>query len=203
VSTVDPSLPDKVVLVHRALGGHGIKHAFGGALALAYYAEPRSTIDIDINVFAPVTDSADVLGALAPLGVDTSTPPAGFEQHGQVRVMWGRVPLDLFFAYDPLHAAMARSVRTVPFGADTIPVLSPEHLMICKVVFNRPKDWLDIEQMLLIVDDLQAAEVRAWVERILGSDDGRLTRLDGTVADIVGTTNRPGPGPPEGSEGGG
>ena len=186
MSAAEPSLPDKVVLVHAALGGGGIHHAFGGALALAYYAEPRTTIDIDINVFAPVTASADVLGALAPLGVDTATPPAGVEQHGQVRVMWGRVPLDLFFAYDPLHTAMARSVRTVPFGDDTIPVLAPEHLMICKVVFSRPKDWLDIEQMLLIVDDLDAAEVRAWVERILGADDARLSRLDRTVADVVG-----------------
>ena len=65
MSTTDPSLPDKVVLVHGALNGRGINHAFGGALALAYYAEPRSTIDIDINVFAPVTDSSAVLGARA------------------------------------------------------------------------------------------------------------------------------------------
>ena len=186
MSTLDPSLPDKVVLVHRALGGRGINHAFGGALALAYYAEPRSTIDIDINVFAPVTDSTEVLAALAPLGVDTASPPVGFEEHGQVRVMWGRVPLDLFFEYDPLHTAMARSVRTVPFGDDTIPVLSPEHLMVCKVVFSRPKDWLDIEQMLLIVDDLDATEVRRWAERILGADDARLTQLDRAVADVVG-----------------
>jgi hypothetical protein len=194
VSATEPSLPDKVVLLHRALGAQGIDHAFGGALALAYYAEPRSTIDIDINVFAPVTDSSEVLGALAPLGVDTATPPGGFEQHGQVRVMWGRVPLDLFFAYDPLHAAMARSVRTVPFGDDTIPVLAPEHLMICKVVFNRPKDWLDIEQMLLIVDDLDAADVRVWVTRILGADDARVTRFDRTVADVVGAVGPGGAG---------
>jgi hypothetical protein len=194
VSATDPSLPDKVVLVHGALGGRGINHAFGGALALAYYAEPRSTIDIDINVFAPVTDSSEVLRALAPLGVDTATPPGGFEQHGQVRVMWGRVPLDLFFAYDPLHAAMARSVRTVPFGDDTIPVLSPEHLMICKVVFNRAKDWLDIEQMLLVVDDLDTADVHGWVARILGFDDARLIRFDRTVTDVVGTTGPGGAG---------
>ena len=194
MSATEPSLPDKVVLLHGALGAQGIDHAFGGALALAYYAEPRSTIDIDINVFAPVTDSSEVLGALAPLGVDTATPPGGFEQHGQVRVMWGRVPLDLFFAYDPLHEAMARSVRTVPFGDDTIPVLSPEHLMICKVVFNRPKDWLDIEQMLLIVDDLDAADVRVWVARILGADDARVARFDRTVADVVGAIGPGGAG---------
>jgi len=44
-----PSLPEKVVAIDSALTG--LPHAFGGALALAYYAEPRATVDIDVNVF--------------------------------------------------------------------------------------------------------------------------------------------------------
>ncbi|HEY7952208.1 MAG TPA: hypothetical protein VID70_04420 [Solirubrobacteraceae bacterium] len=47
----EPSLPDKVLAIHRALAQAKVAHAFGGALALAYYAEPRGTIDIDLNVF--------------------------------------------------------------------------------------------------------------------------------------------------------
>jgi hypothetical protein len=31
---------DRVVMVHRALAGHEIPHALGGALALAYNATP-------------------------------------------------------------------------------------------------------------------------------------------------------------------
>ena len=45
-------------------------HAFGGALALAYHAEPRATVDIDLNVFIPVERADEVLAPLGRLGVD-------------------------------------------------------------------------------------------------------------------------------------
>ena len=71
------TLPEKILAVHDALGA--LPHAFGGALALAYYAEPRATIDIDLNVFVPPTQAAAVLGVLGPLGVHGSIElaPAG------------------------------------------------------------------------------------------------------------------------------
>ena len=47
-----PSLPEKVVAIHERLARAKTAHAFGDALALAYYAEPRATGDIDLNVFA-------------------------------------------------------------------------------------------------------------------------------------------------------
>ncbi len=38
-------LIDLVVTVHDRLDQAGVAHAFGGALALAYVAEPRGTVD--------------------------------------------------------------------------------------------------------------------------------------------------------------
>ena len=54
-----------------------IPHAIGGALALAYYAEPRATIDIDLNVFVPPERWEEVVGALARSASTpgSSTPP--------------------------------------------------------------------------------------------------------------------------------
>ena len=37
----------------------------------------------------------------------------------------------------------------MPFADDTVPILAPEHLAVCKAMFDRPKDWMDIEQMLI------------------------------------------------------
>ncbi|MBI1843131.1 MAG: hypothetical protein HYR89_00725, partial [Actinobacteria bacterium] len=59
-------LPRKVLALTCALDG--VPHAFGGALALAYYAEPRATIDIDLNVFVHGDRFMDVAKQLAPLG---------------------------------------------------------------------------------------------------------------------------------------
>ena len=177
----EPSLPDKILAIHVGLSADKVAHAFGGALALAYYAEPRATIDIDLNVFVAPTAYPTVERALTPLGVAPIDSVVA-ERDGQCRCWWGRTPIDLFFAYDELHEAMRRESRMVPFGEDRIPVLSPEHLLVCKCVFDRPKDWLDIEQVLVSTQELDTQEIAQALARLLGHDDHRRQRFDAAVA---------------------
>jgi hypothetical protein len=59
----------------------------------------------------------------------------------------------------------------------TIPILAPEHLAVCKAMFDRAKDWIDIEQMIVATDPLDLPEVEAWLEALAGEDNQRLTRL--------------------------
>ncbi|HEX2706481.1 MAG TPA: hypothetical protein VHM66_00555 [Solirubrobacterales bacterium] len=172
-----PSLPEKVTAIHERLDDARVPHAIGGALALAYYAEPRATIDIDINVFIPTERWPDVRDALAPLGIDVGVDAAALERDGQVRLWWDRNPVDLFFSYDEFHDAMRHGARRVPFGQGTIPILAPEHLAVCKAMFDRVKDWLDIEQILVATDPLDLAEVESWLERMVGGEDPRLQKL--------------------------
>lgn len=171
------SLSEKVLALHQALAEARMPHAIGGALALAYYAEPRATVDVDINVFVPVERWPEVRDALAPLGVDVTTDEAALARDGQVRLWWDRNPVDLFFSYDPFHDEMRRAARRVPFAGETLPILAPEHLAVCKAMFDRPKDWLDIEQMIVATDPLDLPEVEAWLEAMAGEGNQRLTRL--------------------------
>ena len=173
-----PSLPEKIVAIHERFARAKVPHAFGGALALAYYAEPRATIDIDVNVFLAPSDYPAVRQTLASLGVDDGVDPEVVRRDGQCRLQWGDTPIDLFFANVALHEAMRATIRREPFGEATIPVLAPEHLLVCKAVFNRPKDWLDIEQMLVCVEELDTEEVRMWLDRIVGADDPRREHFD-------------------------
>ncbi len=176
----EPALPEKIIAIHRQLSDAKIAHAFGGALALAYYAEPRATIDIDINVFATPAEYDAVSAALTPLGVG-EIDAAVLQRDGQCRAWWGRTPIDLFFAYDEIHTAMRRELHIEPFAEDRIPVLAPEHLVVCKASFDRPKDWLDIEQVLVCVADLDIPEIRRWLDRIVGVEDPRRLRFDELV----------------------
>ena len=172
------SLPEKIEAIDRQLQARRIDHAFGGALALAYYAEPRATDDIDVNVFLAPEDFGRLKDALEPLGIAAGEDDARAAQRdGQVRLWWERNPIDIFLAYDQLHDEMRQQKRVVPFGEQRIPILAPEHLLACKALFDRPKDWLDIEQILLTVDDLDASDALRWVERGAGEDDHRLTKL--------------------------
>jgi hypothetical protein len=172
-----PTLAQRIVALDTAL--REIPHAFGGALALAYYAEPRATVDIDLNAFVGTEQLPEVAHALASLGVDAADPAvaAAIQRDGQGRVMWDTTPIDLFFAYDPFHIAAAHRVRQAPFADTTIPILGPEHLVVCKAVYDRPKDWVDIDAMLQAGTAIDAAEVLRWTGRIAGDRDPRFDRI--------------------------
>ena len=73
-----------------------------------------------------------------------------------------------------------------PIRQGGIPILAPEHLLVSKALFDRPKDWLDIEQMLVCVDELDTEEIRGWLARILGADDPRGERFEEMLRDEVG-----------------
>lgn len=179
------SLPDKIVAIDEALTA--VPHAFGGALALAYYAEPRATIDIDLNVFVAVEDHEAVFAPLCELGVTVDATDT-IERDGQVRLWWDATPLDVFFAYDRFHVTAGAASRHVPFADTTIPILAAEHLVVCKVVFDRPKDWVDIDAMVALGAAIDTGEVLRWVGRIIGDDDTRY----GRVAAVLSARSGPG-----------
>ena len=67
-------LDEKMVAIERAFETADIAHAFGGANALAYYATPRATVDIDVNIFAPASRAGEVLASLGALGATVDAP---------------------------------------------------------------------------------------------------------------------------------
>ena len=179
-------LDEKVAVLARVLAAADLPHAFGGAIALAYYATPRGTRDVDINVFLPASAFDRVLEALVPIGVEPPTPTQRrtLERDGQVRLAWDRTPIDLFFSYTELHDACLERRRKVPFGRDRITILGPEDLAIFKVLFARDKDWRDLHEMLLAQGrEFDAAYAIGWLERIVAPDDERLVRFRELVAE--------------------
>jgi hypothetical protein len=171
-------LAARIVAVHEMLDSMTVTHQFGGAVALAWYRSPRATTDIDLNVTVSPKDAEPVLGALTHLGVTVSrSDRAMIRRDGQARLDWDGSYLDLFFATLDLHQEMAERSRQVSFGPVRIPILSPEHLIVCKVVFDRSKDWLDIEEMIAWGTAIDEAEVLGWIEEILGGAAEQYARL--------------------------
>ena len=74
-------------------------------------------------------------------------------------------PIDLFFSYYPFRVAVEQGAIEAPFADTTIRVLSATHLSVCKVVFDRPRDWVDIEAMLDASANLDASEIMRRVGR--------------------------------------
>lgn len=176
------TLAERIVALERALAG--VPHAFGGAIALAYYAEPRATIDIDLNLFVRAREFDRVGEILIALGASADEPSVAATalRDGQVRVMWDGTPVDLFFAYDAFHEAAAARVRTVPFAQSEITILAVEHLIVCKVIFDRPKDWVDIDAIVANGSFVDRAEVFRWVGRIASDTDPRFDRVGAVLS---------------------
>ncbi len=172
-----PTLVEKVLTIHDALEAAEVPHAFGGALALAYHVgDVRATKDIDLNIFASPEDAERVL-ALLPVGVewDRSNIEA-VRRDGQVRLWWEHTPVDLFFDVDDVHREAARHVRVVPFAGTAIPVLGSTELTVFKMIFSRPKDWVDISAMLE-AGTVDPEAVGAAFARIMGPELEALGRL--------------------------
>ena len=180
------ALDEKVVALERAFRAARLPHAFGGAIALAYYATPRGTQDVDVNLFVPVAQQGRAIAALLPLGVEAPDAERRrlAERDGQLRVRWDTTPLDLFFAYDALHDACRERRRSVAFPGERITILSAEDLAIFKVLFAREKDWRDLRELLFAQGaafDRACAE--GWLERIVAPEDERLARFRALLAD--------------------
>ncbi len=171
-------LAAKILAVHEMLDSMRVTHQFGGAVALAWYRSPRATTDVDLNVTVAPQDAEPVLGALTHLDVTISrSDRVAIKRDGQARLEWDGSYLDLFFATLDLHQEMAERSRMVDFGPVQIPILSPEHLIVCKAVFDRPKDWVDIEEMVAWGTEIDRVEVQRLIGEILGDSSEQHARL--------------------------
>jgi hypothetical protein len=169
-------LGDQLLAIHDALDDARIPHAIGGAIALGYCTlEPRGTRDLDVNVFIGPERAKDVFTAL-PEGVEFSgVHLEQAEKDGQVRLRWGATPIDVFLSVLPFHDHVQAHVRVVPFEGRTIPVLGCTGLAVFKAMFDRPRDWVDIEAMFE-ARAVDLDEARRWVVEMVG-EDARAEKL--------------------------
>lgn len=147
-------IAEVVLEIDSALTALKVDHAFGGALALAYYSEPRGTVDIDLNVATPFESRSSLLHELTKLGWTVTAedqdaiPSEGSRLHQEGET----VVVDLFFAFDDYHTEVLNNAVLKPFvvrGDRTeLSFLAPEDLAVFKISFNRPKDWVDLQAMV-------------------------------------------------------
>lgn len=187
---------ERVKQIHAALDAHGIAHAFGGAIALIYAVEhPRLTHDIDLNISV---DPARVEVVMRALPEDLPWDDGDMEavrRDGQVRLHWEKdLPVDLFFPQHRFHQTVARRTRVVVFDREPLPVISPTDLAVFKTLFNRTKDWADIEAMLE-AGTVDTTDALGWVGEILGDDHPSYRHLEQVVARVGGDGGHPGADP--------
>lgn len=193
---------ERTVALHVALERAGLLHAIGGALALGYHiADPRGTRDIDLNVSIDPDHPQALFDAL-PAGIRwTAVDVERARRDGQVRLFWPLedgvdsglpIPVDLFLPQHALHAVVAGRAELVPMLDSQVPIVSATDLTIFKALFDRPKDWVDIGE-LLRAGKVDQEEVLTWIGEIVGVDDQRIAHLRA----VAEQARRPTAGPPD------
>lgn len=179
------SLVDAIEALIDALEKSSLDYAFGGAIALSAWAEPRATTDIDLNLWIDGDGLIPAIRSLEPAGVsvDASSARGQIESRG---MFVGRIHgyrLDVFVPSIPFYAeALQRRRRLRILDRETW-VLSPECLAVFKLLFFRAKDLVDLERMVMIQGAaLDRSFVRRSVASMMGESDERMRAWDEIVS---------------------
>ena len=180
------NLVDFVLVVHDLLDRSQVPHAFGGALALAYYGQPRATLDVDLNVFVADVEGRAVTAILRSAGLEPEESVPGAPVGGRRYVQRGGPKLDVFLDLDPTYRAIRDRVVRHPFGATRVelPFLSAEDLVAFKLSFGRPRDWVDIGDVVGNGTPLDVDVIESTLLALRGPHmHPRLARLRAMLAD--------------------
>ncbi len=166
----------------RALEAAGIDHAIGGALALGVHGVPRGTLDVDLNVFVPDERLDAVFDVLRETGVtlDPEAARNAARQQGMFVGHFEGTRIDVFVPSIPFsdEAGRTRVRLAAPDGGHDW-FLSAEALAVFKLLFARPKDFVDLERLVAVQGAaLDHAWVRRWIVEMMGDEDLRVQRWD-------------------------
>lgn len=173
-----------------ALEAAGLPYAIGGALALGYYAVPRATVDVDINIFVPpATDLPSALQALQGAGFTPDGAVAAIQRQattdGQFRGYIHGLRVDVFVPTIDYYAELQQRRRQVPLSGRSAWVLGPEDIAVLKLMFYRRKDLADVESLLREQSgSLDLEFVADKLRDLVGEGDERLATLR-EIADEV------------------
>ena len=162
------SLLEWVALVSRSLSEAGVGHALAGGLAVAVWARPRATVDMDLVVPTDEESIARARGALAAAGlIQTRRRKMQFKRLGLLRLAIPpdaereTIAVDLLllrpdFAADVLARAEPRRLAGVE-----IPVASAEDTVLLKLLRLSDQDRADIKA-IAAETALDGAYLRQW-----------------------------------------
>jgi hypothetical protein len=175
------SLVEVVTSLIDHLEASEMPYAFGGAIALSAWSEPRATTDVDLNLWTNDDELPRAVELLRAAGVAIELEQAqrGARERGMFAAPHGSYRVDVFVPSVPFYdEALERRMRVTLAKRQTW-VLSPESLAVFKMLFFRAKDLVDLERLIEVRrPPLDVAFVRGWLLDMVGPDDIRIAKWD-------------------------
>ena len=134
-----------------------------GGLANAVWGEPRTTRDVDLKVYIGERTAQEFAALVAEEFAPATPTPGGPALVVSIPILPG-VMVDFLIAIPGYEEEVLARARTFDFGEMTLPVCSPEDFIIHKIIADRPKDWADVEGVLIEQhNELDQKYVYAWL----------------------------------------
>lgn len=169
------SVEKAMTLMAEAFDRHHVPHALIGGMAIAYRANPRATVDIDLIVAADALTIGIVVAELVASGFrpDVRQILQDWSQD-QLAVLWfGPVRIDWLKPALPVYQHVVDSAEPLLAFGKPLSVASVEGLILCKLLADRAQDQADIIALVRTHPgeiDMESIE-REWAA--IGEPDAR------------------------------
>lgn len=152
----DPLNPGKLFDALRAVAAcmdeHGAPHALIGGVAASILARPRYTDDVDILISMAEIHWQPLLDCGTRFGIVPRIPNAlAFARRSRVLLLRhepSEVDVDVTIAQIPFEEAIIERATRQTVEGIAIRIVTPEDLVVMKIVAHRPQDLIDIENVL-------------------------------------------------------
>ena len=165
----------------------GVDYAVMGGIAVRAHGIPRPTQDVDFTAAIERNRLPELYGAASRLGY---TIPEEFasgcvdQVAGMPLVRIRRyskgkgVDLDVFLAEPPFQQELLGRARTELVDDQSLRVVTPEDLILLKLVSHRHRDPADVGDILFTQGQLDEAYLRRWAKEL-----GVLAELEKVLAE--------------------
>jgi hypothetical protein len=164
-----------------------IRHAVMGGIAVRAYGIPRPTFDVDFTIAIDRSRLVELYQAVSALGYTVSEEytkgwidqVAGMPLVRFRLYLEGRsVDVDVFLAESAYQDQLLSRRRHAVVDDRPVWLVSPEDLVLLKLIAARPRDMLDVADVLFTQGQLDIEYMRIWATKL-----GVLDRLEKALSD--------------------
>lgn len=138
-----------------------------GGIANGFLGKPRLTVDLDAMFLASIKDIPNILELAEKEGIEPRIDDVvAFAKKSRVLLLHhkkSKVNIDISLGIMVFEEeVVTRSVK-LDAGALTVQLPTPEDFIIMKAVAHRPKDFLDIKEVVATHPNLDKKRIKKWV----------------------------------------
>ena len=175
-----------VEILGEVFENRGVRYALLGGLATMLRGRPRFTQDVDVLLEVPQLALPGLLDELVARGfsLDRETVIRQFVEQHMTAFRYGVVRIDWLKPVLPLYSHALAAATKLPWGEKhALRVLTPEGLIVTKLVAFRPQDQEDIRTLLAAnADQIDADLIRREWAAVAEGEEQRTTWLEAELA---------------------